>query len=104
MTSINNISMINKINDIKQANSSEKAQSTDKKSVDFAGTIKKFLYAVNTKQAESYKELSRVIKGESDNLTEAMVKSEEAHLSFQLMLEIRNKVLDSYKEIKRIQV
>jgi flagellar hook-basal body complex protein FliE len=33
-----------------------------------------------------------------------MVAAEEAKLSFELMLEIRNKLLESYQELMRMQV
>ena len=46
----------------------------------------------------------QVINGESENLHEAMASLEEASLSFQLMLEIRNKLLESYKEVERMQI
>lgn len=71
---------------------------------DFGSTIADFVEAVNNAQKQSAKEVSDVIQGKSDNLHQAMATMEEARLSFQLMLEIRNKVLESYQEVKRMQV
>ena len=39
-----------------------------------------------------------------DNIHEAVVKSEEAKVAFNLMIEVRNKLVDSYKELMRMQV
>lgn len=70
----------------------------------FGDTIKGFLEAVNEAQKNSMEKVSEVIRGESDDLTGAMVSLEEARLSFNLMLEIRNKLIEAYKEIERMQV
>jgi flagellar hook-basal body complex protein FliE len=72
--------------------------------VNFADTIREFLSAVNETQKEGAKKVAEVIRGESESLAEAMSALEEARLSFQLMLEIRNKLLESYQEIQRMQI
>lgn len=71
---------------------------------DFGQTISDFVKAVNDVQIESGKKASDVIQGRSQNLHEAMAAMEESKLSFQLMVEVRNKLLESYKEIQRTQV
>ena len=71
---------------------------------DFSATIADFLDSVNDKQKEAAGQVNDVIQGRSDNLHEAMTHLEEASLSFQLMIEIRNKLLEGYKEIERMQV
>lgn len=73
-------------------------------SVNFGDTIKNFLTAVNNSQKEATGKVADIIQGRSENLAEAMVCLEESHLSFQLMLEIRNKLVESYNEIKRMPV
>jgi flagellar hook-basal body complex protein FliE len=37
-------------------------------------------------------------------LHQAMIAMEEASVSFQLMVEVRNKLLESYQELMRMQV
>ncbi|MBO8130558.1 MAG: flagellar hook-basal body complex protein FliE [Candidatus Marinimicrobia bacterium] len=91
-----NLNLINEVEKIK------KDQKT--KEINFGETIKNFLEAVNSAQKESQEKVSDVITGKSDDLTEAMVKMEEARLSFNLMLEIRNKLVEAYKEIERMPV
>lgn len=76
----------------------------EREKVSFGDTIKGFLEAVNEAQKNSMEKVSNVIRGESDDLTGAMVSLEEARLSFNLMLEIRNKLIEAYKEIERMQV
>jgi flagellar hook-basal body complex protein FliE len=37
-------------------------------------------------------------------LHQAVIAMEEANVSFQLMVEVRNKLLESYQEIMRMQI
>ena len=72
--------------------------------ISFGDTISNFLDAVNTAQVDAKDSVSEIVTGESENLHEAMAKVEEAKISFELMLEIRNKLLQSFQEIQRMQV
>ena len=73
-------------------------------SISFGDTISNFLDAVNTAQVDAKDSISEIVTGESENLHEAMAKVEEAKISFELILEIRNKLLQSFQEIQRMQV
>ena len=105
MPQINNLTPIN-IRDLVGRSQSNKVQenSPEDGGRDFGDTIGDFLKAVNQDQKESAQAVNDVIQGKSENLHEAMAKLEESSLSFQLMLEIRNKLLESYQELKRTQV
>ena len=70
----------------------------------FASWIAKELSSVNTKIADSDSMLQRLATGEVDNLHQVMVSLEEAKLSFQLLVQVRNKLLEAYSEILRMQV
>ena len=80
------------------------AEGNEQETKDFGGVISDFIQAVNDAQKESAEKVQDVIQGRTENLHEAMAALEEARLSFQLMLEIRNKLLESYQEIQRTQV
>jgi hypothetical protein len=45
-----------------------------------------------------------LLSGQNVPLHQVMIASEEASVSFQLMLEVRNKLLDGYQELMRMQV
>ncbi len=72
--------------------------------VSFADTVKNFLTAVNDSQMQASEKVAEVIQGKSGDIAQAMTALEESRVGFQLMLEIRNKLLESYKEIQRMQV
>ena len=73
-------------------------------SINFGDTIKDFLTTVNDKQKEAGAKTVDVIQGNTENLAEAMASLQESQISFQLMLEIRNKLMESFNEIKRMPV
>lgn len=79
-------------------------EKSDSGKVNFADTIKDFLDAVNKDQKAASKSVEEFIMGESTTLADAMTKLEEANLSFQLMLEIKNKLVNAYSELNRMQV
>lgn len=62
-----------------------------------------FLSEVNQAQQEAGAMVKKVANGEVENLHEAMLASEKAGISFQLLLEFRNKVYDSYQELMRMR-
>lgn len=104
MPNINQLSSIN-LRDLVDRSSQQKPKvNEDVPSKDFSETVSDFLKAVNDSQKDSGKQVSDVIQGKSDNLHEAMASMEEAKLSFQLMLEVRNKLMESYQELQRLQV
>jgi len=70
----------------------------------FADMFEKFVKGVDQKKKVSAQQTKDLILGRSDNIHEAVVKSEEAKVAFNLMIEVRNKLVDSYKELMRMQV
>jgi|JI10StandDraft_1071094.scaffolds.fasta_scaffold1198442_2 flagellar hook-basal body complex protein FliE len=49
-------------------------------------------------------EVHALISGKKDNVHEVMVAMSKADTSFKMMLEVRNKLLDAYTEVMRMQV
>ena len=69
----------------------------------FAQMFENFIKGVDQRR-KSQEETQDLILGRSDNIHEAVVKSQEAGVAFNLMIEVRNKLVDSYKELMRMQV
>jgi len=70
----------------------------------FAQMFENFIKGVDQKKKISKRETQDLILGRSDNIHEAVVKSQEAGVAFNLMIEVRNKLVASYKELMRMQV
>lgn len=54
------------------------------------------------KKAQSIR--SDVLSGGGGNLHQAMIASQEASVSFKLLVEMRNKLLETYQELMRMQI
>ena len=63
-----------------------------------------YLSKVIDDSANAKEETQKVLADKSEHVHDAMIALEEASLSFQMMLEVRNKMLESYQELKRTQV
>jgi len=48
--------------------------------------------------------LQQLALGDANNLHQVMINLEEAKLSFQLLMQVRNRALEAYQEIMRMQV
>jgi flagellar hook-basal body complex protein FliE len=82
-----------------------KADATEKVGTPkFADTLSGLVGQVDGLQKEAAKSIEGFIAGEEANLHDVMASMEEAQLSFQLMMEIRNKLLEGYQEVMRMQV
>jgi flagellar hook-basal body complex protein FliE len=70
----------------------------------FASMLGNLVSDVNTKQNISAQAVGALQSGQSVPLHHAVIAMEEANVSFQLMVEVRNRLLDSYQEIMRMQI
>jgi flagellar hook-basal body complex protein FliE len=76
----------------------------EKKSESFFDTLKQKLDEVNEKQVEAENITEQFIKGEETDIHEVMLATEEAKLSLELAVQIRNKIVEAYQEINRTQM
>ncbi len=70
----------------------------------FEDVLGQMVSEVNQRQAVAADKVQGLLSGQEVSLHETMVSMEEASLSFQLMVEVRNKLLESYQELMRMQV
>jgi len=70
----------------------------------FLDTLKDSIKRVGELEKEADKEVEKLAKMESDDVTSTMMAIEKADLTFQLMMQVRNKIIDAYQEIMRLQV
>lgn len=77
----------------------------DNGTVNFSQKLKSAVDQVNNTQQTAGKLTREFVSGESDkNLHEVMISMQKANISFQTMIQTRNKLVESYQEIMRMQV
>ncbi len=70
----------------------------------FDNTLKGFIAEVNKLQQDAGESINKLAAGEINDVHDVMVAVEKASTSFELMMQIRNKILDAYREVMRTQV
>ncbi len=70
----------------------------------FDNLIGDLVKEVDAKTKASKAEANKVLLGESDNIHQSMIASQEAGLAFTLLVEVRNKLVQSYQELMRMPV
>lgn len=70
----------------------------------FADLITDAVNSVDQAQKTADNDVKNIIIGKSDNVAKAMIDMRKAQLSFQLMLQIRNKVVQTYQELSRMPI
>lgn len=98
-----------RINGLAQLNqmAKESANSTNKKQdaeVSFKEMMKHYLKDANDLQVEADDTIKRMIAGEDVDAHEVMIAAEKAGVSFSLVMEVRNKMLEAYRDIMKTQV
>jgi flagellar hook-basal body complex protein FliE len=73
-------------------------------SATFENVLGSFVQDVNARQHAAGDSLAGLLSGGSVPLHQAVLAMEEAGLSFQLMVEVRNKLLEAYQELMRMHV
>ncbi len=97
---------VDKINALSTAELLEQkgADATKKGGEAFANQLKSAMEEVNTEQVKGEKALSDLATGQVKDLHQAAIAIGKAETSMKLMLEVRNKALNAYKEITRTQM
>lgn len=70
----------------------------------FKNTISNFVNEVNDLQVKAGESIENFASGKVENVHEVMIAMSKAEVSFKFMMETRNKLIDAYKEIMKMQV
>lgn len=71
---------------------------------EFSTILKSKLNEINQLQLDADQAINNVELGNSGSIHEAVVALEKADLSFRTMMQVRNKIIEAYQEIMRMQV
>ncbi|WP_418790250.1 flagellar hook-basal body complex protein FliE [Phosphitispora sp. TUW77] len=74
------------------------------KGMGFADILKNSINEINSLQLQSEELKNNLVTGDLNDLHQVTIAAEKSSLAFQLTLQIRNKVVEAYQEIMRMQV
>ena len=76
----------------------------EKTTTSFSEILKDSINKVGELEKEANEQAEKLVKVEGQDIHNTMIAVEKADMSFQLMMQIRNKIISAYEEIMRIQV
>ncbi|HOO32255.1 MAG TPA: flagellar hook-basal body complex protein FliE [Thermotogota bacterium] len=107
--SISGISGINSLDPIKRIEQitrqqSQKIQEKDADAPDFQKILNDAIKNVNTQITSANQAADDFAAGKISNIHDVIIMAEKASMSLTLTMEVRNKIVDAYKEIMRMQL
>lgn len=70
----------------------------------FADSLKQSVNKVNEMQVTANNKVEALVTGESTNIHDTLVAVEKADIALKLMTQVRNKIIDAYQEVMKMQV
>lgn len=70
----------------------------------FGDVLKQCMDDTNNKMSQADTAATKFIKGEDVNIDDVMIKNQEASLSLQFLTQTRDKLLDGYNQLSRLQL
>lgn len=89
---------------IKGGEHSAASAKTDKDGASFQNVLGNLVQQVNSLQQDASRSIEGLATGETEHLHDVTARMEEAGIAFDLMMQVRNKLLDAYQQIMRMQV
>jgi flagellar hook-basal body complex protein FliE len=82
----------------------QESQNDDSSKSDFSTFLAKAVNKLNSSQVDADNLSEKFLIGEVDNLHQVTIAMEKAKLSMQLAMQVRNKFVEAYQEISRMQI
>ena len=76
---------------------------TDNKEGGFASTLASAVDNVEQLNTSAESDVTNVLQNGGQELHNVMIAVEKADIAFQLMMQVRNKIVNAYQEISRLQ-
>lgn len=69
----------------------------------FADLLEDAIHEANRLQKDSDDQIGKLLAGEETDLHTVLIAMQKAQISFQLLMQVRNKIVEAYQEISRMQ-
>lgn len=101
---INPINAINSVSQLTQPEGVKNVGQVGTAFNDFGQVLNNAISTLSQKENTSNQAIASLAAGEDIELHQVMMAMKEAEISFQLALEVRNKIVDAYQEVMRMNV
>jgi flagellar hook-basal body complex protein FliE len=71
---------------------------------DFASALRSQLEKVSSMQREADEGVQKILTGQANNYAEVFSAAQKADVAFSLLMEIRNKMVEAYQDVRQIRV
>ncbi|KXZ39763.1 flagellar hook-basal body complex protein FliE [Alkalithermobacter thermoalcaliphilus JW-YL-7 = DSM 7308] len=82
----------------------DKLNTQSEKNISFGDFLKNSLYKVSAMEKQADKLNEKFITGEIENIHDLTIATQKADIAIQAFVEVKNKVIEAYKEIMRMQI
>jgi flagellar hook-basal body complex protein FliE len=69
----------------------------------FGDSLRSAIHSVDQLNQTSDSQVSELLQGDRQDIHNVMIAVEKADISFQLMMQVRNKILNAYQEVSKLQ-
>ena len=101
---LNEVQFNNKFQNVGSNKSSDKSKEEKINSVGFGDVLKEYMNDTNDKMLKASATTTSFIKGEDVNIDEVMTKQQEASLNLMFLTQTRDKLLEGYNQLSRLQL
>lgn len=71
--------------------------------VKFGDVLKNAVQSVDSTNSTAGAQINNLLQGGGGDMTSVMIAVEKADVSFQLMMQVRNKIVNAYQDIEKMQ-
>jgi len=96
--------LLQQVNDIEQTSPEREIGTEKENNQSFSDVLSDAINGVNKTMKTSEAKVEQFVAGETDNVHDVMISMQRAKLSFDMMVEVRNKVVETYQEVSRMQI
>ena len=101
---LNEVQFNNKFQNVGSNKNSDISKEESVNSVGFGDVLKEYMDDTNDKMLKASATTTSFIKGEDVNIDEVMINGQEASLSLQFLTQTRDKLLEGYNQLSRLQL
>ena len=104
MDPLSNLNQLPPIKPLNELGTTSSSGTSNTEGANFGDILKQALQEVNAAQHTADQEARNLMTGETTDMHTAILAVQKADVSFQMMMAVRGKLIDAYREVMRMQM